>query len=574
MGIDAGSGNDTVTNSGAITGTSATTTAAVSVSVSGIGIGAASNTASAEAQAAGIAGGAGDDLINNSGSISVASTADANTVIVSLTGVGASVGIDSIWDGGTTATATATGIAGDEGSDLITNSAAIGASATADTASTGVTMTLAGASASLVNSTASALAVGIDGGKGDDNIQNAGAITAAATADADTVAVSVSGVGASFGGDQWSEDTLASAAAIGIDGGAGNDSIQNTAAISVSAVSNSDATAVTVSLAGYADSEAENTSQTLAAGLSGGEGSDTIDNSGDISVTSSAAADAGSVTVNLAGAAPAEAGTTAMAVGIGIDGGAGDDTIRNSGDLSIASGANTDASSVTVALLGYGDSEADNLSSALATGIAGGEGNDAISNTGNITLTSSATAEAGSVSIGLAGAVLGEAGTTASAATVGLDGGAGADVITNSGAIAATSIAATDSSSTGVVLAGYGDSSAECTSRSPRQRASAAGTGTTRSSTVDRSRWRAWPPPMRAAYRWAWPERSAVRQAPRPLAVATGIDAGAGADAIRNDAQIRRGGGDRHLGGQHHGGHLRQRRGGREHDRRDPWPKG
>jgi hypothetical protein len=114
VGIDAGSGNDTVTNSGAITGTSTTTTPAVSVSVSGIGIGAAANTASAEAQAAGIAGGAGDDLINSSGAISVASTADANTVIVSLTGVGASVGIDSIWDGGTTATAAATGIAGGE----------------------------------------------------------------------------------------------------------------------------------------------------------------------------------------------------------------------------------------------------------------------------------------------------------------------------------------------------------------------------------------------------------------------------------------------------------------------------
>lgn len=464
VGIDAGAGDDTIANSGAITGTAETTTPAISASVSLAGIGAAANTATADAVATGIEGGTGNDTITNTGAIGVASTADANTVIVSVTGVGAAAAMDSIWDGGTTATATATGIAGGDGNDIISNTAAIAASATADTASTGVTATLAGASASLVNSTAIARAAGIDGGAGDDTISNSGVIAASATADADTVAVSVSGVGASFAGDQWSEDTLASATAVGIDGGAGNDTITNSTAITAAAVSNSDSTAVTVSLVGYADSEAENRAEALAAGIGGGDDNDTIDNSGAIAVSSSATADAGNVTVNLAGAAPAEAGTTASAVGIGIDGGAGNDAISNTGAIAVTSIAKTDSSSVTVTLAGYGDSEADTLSLAAATGISGGDGNDTITNTGTITLASAATADAGSVSIGLAGAVFGEAGTTASAATVGLDGGAGSDVIENSGAIVATSSASTDSSSTGVVLAGYGESSAECAS--------------------------------------------------------------------------------------------------------------
>ncbi len=132
-------------------------------------------------------------------------------------------------------TAIATGISGGEGMDNITNSgtiiAAVNSKATAVAVSVGVTVAkegnASGAALSNTSSVSSARAIGIDGGEDDDIINNKGTLNLLASSDAQSVAVTVGLSGTMKGtaeGKSIAESSAkATATSIGIDGGEGND---------------------------------------------------------------------------------------------------------------------------------------------------------------------------------------------------------------------------------------------------------------------------------------------------------------------------------------------------------------
>src|SRR5262249_4160986 len=133
----------------------------------------------------------------------------------------------------TAARASATGIAGGAGDDSIYSDGAISASARAKTTASGVNVGIFGATQSSFDTIASASATGVGGGDGNDVIETHSTIKAASAA-----YVAIAGTGFTFGGSGGLNATLnASTLATAIDAGAGNDGIHNEAALTVSAAS-------------------------------------------------------------------------------------------------------------------------------------------------------------------------------------------------------------------------------------------------------------------------------------------------------------------------------------------------
>jgi hypothetical protein len=102
----------------------------------------------------------------------------------------------------------------------------------------------------------------------------------------------------------------------------------------------------------------------MATGLSGGDGHDTLENFNAINVSSSAKTVGLSVTADLAGAGFDGAATTARSFVTGMSGEAGDDTMKNSGILTLTTDAEVDQSSVSARLIGYSDSDGSSVADA------------------------------------------------------------------------------------------------------------------------------------------------------------------------------------------------------------------
>ncbi|MBI9086592.1 MAG: hypothetical protein JEZ11_23545, partial [Desulfobacterales bacterium] len=536
-------GVDTITNSGSINAEATAVTVTADVSLEGIGLAAAVSTATADADAAAIQAGFGADTVSNYGALTAVSDAVAVGVNVAVGGVGLTVASDAVWDGGTTATSTAVGIGGDGaaesettettirasefdvdsetttisvagGNDTLTNTGTIGVQADAESVSVGVSGVLIGASAALVDGTATADAAGISGDDGNDTVLNQGVITAIANADATTVAVSPALLGAAYATDAtWDGGTTARSDAFGIRGGAGDDVFTNKAGITAQSTADTSATAVSVTLAGASFASSAGTADADAAALDAGEGNDTINNSAILVARSTATGSAAGVSVSVAGYAQGETGmdidaeaagisagdgndtvtntshmysyanadVTAAEVGVvvagatgvdnnfsldggvsagadafGITGGAGNDTLSNSAYLYQNATADASAGSVAVGLLGYSDADITATANAAATAMAGGVGDDAIANTGYLDANAAATADATSVAVTLAGYGAADANLTTDTVATGISGGNGADEIINSGTIDADARATATSTSVGVTLLGAG----------------------------------------------------------------------------------------------------------------------
>ena len=193
--------------------------------------------------------------------------------------------------------------------------------------------------------------------------------------------------------------------ASGISGGDGGDEIANAAKISAQATSDVDTTAVTVTLSvskegvsgGAALSDTSSSALSAARGIDGGAGNDRIWNEGVTEATSNAFADTTSVVVQVAGSLYGAAGGVSMsdssaaslAKSTGILGGAGDDVIVNSSNVAARSTADVHATSVAVTVSGsiglaagaaFSDASVD--SRAESRGLDGGDGSDVIVNTG------------------------------------------------------------------------------------------------------------------------------------------------------------------------------------------------
>jgi uncharacterized protein YhjY with autotransporter beta-barrel domain len=536
-GIDGGWGQDRILNSGNITlmngdedifdadalGVSASLNVSGNVAIKGVAAGsvegaAASNaTVTAEAAATGIDGGGDNDIIGNTGAIKLLPSSNADGIAASLNVSGNMVGDtegSASSDASVTAMSTATGIDGGEGDDTIDNEGMITlmkqeASEEVDAKALGVAASLdisgnlngtaEGESISKATTTAETTATGIGGGRGQDTITNTAAILADVDSDAEGVAVAadvtVTVNGQAEGSSLSDVSSKAIATAFGIDGGEDNDVIDNEAHIQLFTDSAATSTAVSVavegSLRGTAEGEAlskaTTTADAFATGIEGGSGRDEINNRSTISADVKSDANATAVSADVTftdsgsaeGAALSDVSALSFALASGIDGGQGDDMLKNEGDLLLRSESESDATAVSVSLtvamkgVAKGMAMADSSSLAIAesAGIRGEDGADDIDNGANLTdgmvdpslqkiaadsqstATANSVTVSGTASIGLSdGASVADSSATSEAISTGIDGGLGNDTIDNIMEIEATSQADATAKSTSVTV--------------------------------------------------------------------------------------------------------------------------
>lgn len=467
----------------------------------------------ATSYAAGILGGAGDDAVTNDTFLTSRAESEASNLTLSV-----DIGLDktsylplpgaAVADASTRAVAASRGIDGGDGDDVITNSAAVNAIATADADSLGIAATIkgsmeglsAGVSVTDASSTAAATSKGIVAGAGGDTITNTGVVTSTASASDNSTSVSATlagdKIGVAVGVTVADAVSRATAYSVGIDAeDAGgnestsaaeqNDVITNEGLIQSTAGSTAHGDAVGVSIAAslqgvsvsVAVTEADVASEAYATGVRSGIGEDTIENRGPssagIHATATAASSSNSVSVAVSGgwigvamgASYAEANTKATSGAVGVEAGDSNDVVTNASQIVTSSTAtvSSNAVSVTAALAPKGFSagvamaETRTDSAADATGIDAGDGDDTVENTGVVATSSTATTTTKTVTVNFAeaGAAIADVSSQARANATGIEGGDGTDVLTNSGSVVTTATSTADDTSGTANLLGY-----------------------------------------------------------------------------------------------------------------------
>ncbi len=371
----------------------------------------------------------GEGSISNFGTITVTAASVANTGAARASVFGSATA-----EVFTRAQANATGITGSTNTDTIISEFILSAGSTA-TAEGSINLEGSATNVDIDASIrAEAATTGIDGNAGDDSITTSSIVTATSTADATS-----DSSGSSFWAPGVTDATTSSIAqTTGIAGGAGLDTIANSGIITAGAQAT---TEVSNLLTSYGIEKAVSTeakggasSFATALGINGGDDTDAITNNGIVNTTATATVTSDGVLLTYFGLGMFSIPTTASAQSTGIDGGNGNDTIVNMGLLTSTSTATASTTGVSVSGLQYdvlteGDSSV--TAAATATGISGGTGDDTISNAGTVTVLGNATASATRVGVEAVGSSRLDADTEADATAVGIAGGSGDDHITN-----------------------------------------------------------------------------------------------------------------------------------------------
>ena len=428
-GVDAGSDDDEITNSGTINAYAEASAALTDLLLPPLGSKTLALPPEATAHSTGIEGGAGNDEITNSGgTIYATAVSDSESLDISLT-------LDL--EGGATSEATADGINANKGDDQITNTAAINAETDASARSDAVVLNLLSIGTYATPTTATASSTGIDGGKGADKITNNGDIIANATSSAEALSVTVSALQYEVASDGDAR-TESVASATGISGGDGVDKVTHTGTIAATTHSTASTTDITVEVLGASRSNSSTTAEAFSTGINGGVGNDEISNSG--TITSSATSEANAVGVDVKyirlplepaqwfGADLGDAKTEAQATAKGIEGGDGDDTITNSGMIDIYAKAEADSDDISAALT---------ITSLSGSGTPQAAGTSAIVQGVGAALASVATTPvivAGAENSDENNEII-NTGTIAQAIATGIESGSGNDTITNNNKI-------------------------------------------------------------------------------------------------------------------------------------------
>ncbi|MBW1742570.1 MAG: hypothetical protein JRJ47_03970, partial [Deltaproteobacteria bacterium] len=484
-------GDDTITNENKVSAvaTSVSGSGAVGVSIKGAASSEAISKATSSATA--VDAGAGDDVVTNSGDLNAVSTATALSA-----GFSFSESKKGRAAAEATAEAEATGISGDgipastvteaavfmdntkidssfryekiaaTGDDNIENSGEVNAVATAVSGSGSLSVSIKGANSAASKSTAKSSAVGIDAGGGDDTVSNTGAVTAVSTATADGIEISFSKDNKASTFKTWfaqaitGNGVLADAEAIGIRGDGTEASHEAEATFSV----------------GYSWVDETFHYETTAS-----TGDDNITNSETVTAAATAVAGEASVAVSIDGAAKADATAKAIAKATGIKAGAGDDNVENTGSVTAVSTATSgvlqgtfskakDADATTswfdklvvdqgaiseaeaIGIMGDGDAASHFIDEAfsidpnsvnvrLGYWKAASSGADIITNDGEVTAVATAMSGAGTAAVSIEGDAKADAVSEATSRAAALDAGNGNDTVTNTGAITAVSTA-------------------------------------------------------------------------------------------------------------------------------------
>jgi hypothetical protein len=200
--------------------------------------------------------------------------------------------------------------------------------------------------------------------------------------------------------------------------------------------------------------DAGGTGDSTLTGSTGGAGDDTVVNTGAITLTPTANASGQNLSVSV-NASVADANALATAIGVGLAGGDGQDDVTNAGAVNATAAATTAAISVGAHLLG-GVNTSNITADAAVTGVDGGNDDDQVFNSidGNIHARATATTTAVDVSITGIGVTNGEVQTTPVAKAVGLDGGTGHDLVVNDGKIDVSATATSTSTRASVTVGG------------------------------------------------------------------------------------------------------------------------
>jgi hypothetical protein len=172
-------------------------------------------------------------LFGNDGAdtITILDTVSADADATTSAGEGSAslfldVTVDSAWNGGSFADATATAVSGGNGNDTLTNSMNVGANADATSNAGSLSLTGAGFTATVLTTQSNAHSTGIASADGNNQVTNSGVINSTATSNANSVNVSIAGAGAAASLDTtWDGGTTALASSLGIQAGAGDDTI-------------------------------------------------------------------------------------------------------------------------------------------------------------------------------------------------------------------------------------------------------------------------------------------------------------------------------------------------------------
>ena len=490
-GIDGGTGVDTIENSSNLNASATADAdslgiaATIKGNLEGLSDGASVTDSSSTsiALSKGITGGTDGDSITNTGAITSTATSSDESSSVSVTIAGSKVGIAAgvtLADAVTQATSYSYGIDGEDAggdesasiatqNDVITNEGQISSTAesTADADAVGVSVaaSLQGISVSTAitetDVTSEAYAAGIRSGIGEDTIDNNDLAdintTSIATANSDSVSVAISAAyeGVAMGASIADANTAATAGAVGIDSGASIDTINNNAQITTSSTAtvSSQAIAVTAAVpikgfsAGASFANTETTSESRATGINAGEGNDIIENTATVSTSSAATTTTNTVSIDVAvaGAAIADASSEAKAESTGLSGGAGVDTVTNSGTVVTTATSISDDSSSTFNLIGVASGDMTSISMASATGMSGGVGTagestgDTLINESGASITAVADANAyvDDLDINAGGAAFAKAGAQAESGATAIQGGGLGDTIENDGRLSA-----------------------------------------------------------------------------------------------------------------------------------------
>jgi hypothetical protein len=487
-GLDAGDGNDTVTNEGTVAvdvSSGDAPTSAASAKQAGPTPGAMA----ASTDATGIHGGNGKDTIINDSVVSAhaSTTADLGDIFIILGGK------DDIEETNAVS-ASATGIDSGNGKDDVTNNGIVSAAAEADLDATSVSINLIDAAHADTSMAANATASGLASGNGKDTLTNAGDIAVTATADMDVVSVEVDLI------DAASADTTIrpTASVVGIDASRAKDDVEilNTGILTAEAKAivtdvGVTVTFVDVTIVDQKDSaDAGTTLHARAEGIRSGNGKDSLTNEGTVNAIASSEATSVGVSIASEGVPGstedlivhgrlADASITAHADALGMGGGSAKDDITNSGTL--VSRATSETIQVSANLgIGIFDfkvptpglvlGSAATISNATSTGIASGSGKDVVLQEGIMDVDAHATASAvtasaniaelqvdfpglkGKKSIlpGSAAVVISDTSTVAITNAVGIEGGMQEDNVTNSGTSTVNATSETNATSVSV----------------------------------------------------------------------------------------------------------------------------
>lgn len=419
-------------------------TFAIPIAPVGLGANIASTEVEAVATARGLDGGAGDDVVQADAAVVTEASAEAFGTLVSLATVGLNYG-----DMSTLATASSTGIAGGDGADSLIALNALGSTASAKTDAQGVGIVFTGANVNSLGSEASATAAGMSGGAGDDVMQAMKGATVSAISTTPLLSVDVSLTGVSM-----STITNASTAlALGLDGGAGADRLVAGGAIAATAAAGLTAEQIGVAVTGAVAPDLTATGAATAIGVAAGDGADTADVQ-QVTSFAQAIANVDAVAVSLVGLGAGRAGVLPTATARGFDGGEGDDSLLARGAVNATALSIGESDSTTVVLTGMTIGDEATRALAFAAGAEGGAGADQLRLAVGGRILSNAAANAGATRVTLVGGGLSSAGARADSRAIGLGGGDGDDVLQSDGRLDVLANATATVGSTDVAIVG------------------------------------------------------------------------------------------------------------------------